>query len=244
MILGLIPARLKSTRLPEKPLEQLDGIPLIIHVYKRAKLSLSCDEIIVCTDSEKILKEVNHYGGKAIMTSEKHKNGTERISEVAKNFKARLVLDIQGDEPLLNPNDIDLVVNYHLDNDHFDIIVPSHPTFETIDNPNIVKIVSNEKGEVVYFSRSLIPNNFKKKQIIFNRHLSIVSFKPKILQDFSKLDISSLEKIEDIELLRALENKMKIGTFSIKGDSFSVDTQDDLTRAKEIIKNDPIRKLY
>ena len=101
-----------------------------------------------------------------------------------------------------------------------------------------------KKGEVVYFSRSLIPNNFKKKQIIFNRHLSIVSFKPKILQDFSKLDISSLEKIEDIELLRALENKMKIGTFSIKGDSFSVDTQDDLTRAKEIIKNDPIRKLY
>ena len=244
MILGLIPARLKSNRLPEKPLEQLDGIPLIIHVYKRAKLSLSCDEIIVCTDSEKILKEVNHYGGKAIMTSEKHNNGTERISEVAKNFKARLVLDIQGDEPLLNPNDIDLVVNYHLDNDHFDIIVPSHPTIEKIDNPNIVKIVSNEKGEVVYFSRSLIPNNFKKKQIIFNRHLSIVSFKPKILQDFFKLDISSLEKIEDIELLRALENKMKIGTFSIKGDSFSVDTQDDLTRAKEIIKNDPIRKLY
>ena len=244
MILGLIPARLKSSRLPEKPLEQLDGIPLIIHVYKRAKLSLSCDEIIVCTDSEKILKEVNRFGGKAIMTSEKHKNGTERISEVAKSYNAKLVLDIQGDEPLLNPNDIDLVVNYHLDNDHFDIIVPSHPTDEIIDNPNIVKIVSNEKGEVVYFSRSLIPNNFKQKSIIFNRHLSIVSFKPKVLQDFSKLEISSLEKIEDIELLRALENKMKIGTFSIKGDSFSVDTKDDLSKAKEIIKNDPIRKLY
>ena len=244
MILGLIPARLESTRLSEKPLKQLDGIPLIIHVYKRAQLSLSCDEIIVCTDSEKILKEVNRFGGKAVMTSRDHKNGTERISEVAKKFDAKLVLDIQGDEPLLNPNDIDLVVNYHLDNDHFDIIVPSHPTLEKIENPNIVKIVSNEIGEVVYFSRSLIPNNFKKEKIIFNRHLSIVSFKPKILQNFSKLEISSLEKIEDIELLRALENKMKIGTFSIKGNSFSVDTEEDLIKAKKIIKNDPIRKLY
>ena len=121
MILGLIPARLNSNRLPEKPLALLDGIPLIIHVYKRAKLSLGCDEIIVCTDSSKILNEVKRHGGKAIMTSKKHKNGTERISEVAKDFKTKLVLDIQGDEPLLNPNDIDVVVNYHLDNKHFEI---------------------------------------------------------------------------------------------------------------------------
>ncbi len=244
MILGLIPARLNSKRLPEKPLALLDGVPLIIHVYKRAKLSLSCDEIIVCTDSDKILNEVKRHGGKAIMTSKKHKNGTERISEIAKNFKPKLVLDIQGDEPLLNPNDIDVVVNYHLDNKHFEIIVPSHPTSEKIENPNIVKIVSNDQGEVVYFSRSLIPNNFKQKKILFHRHLSIVSFKPEILQKFSNLEISNLEKIEDIELLRALENKIKIGTLSIKGDSFSVDTKDDLLRARKIIKNDPIRKLY
>ena len=122
MILGLIPARLDSKRLPEKPLALLDGIPLIIHVYERAKLSLSCDEIIVCTDSDKILNEVKRHGGKAVMTSKKHKNGTERISEVAKNFKPKLVLDIQGDEPLLNPNDIDVVVNYHLDNSNFEIM--------------------------------------------------------------------------------------------------------------------------
>lgn len=244
MILGLIPARLDSKRLPEKPLALLDGMPLIIHVYERAKLSLSCDEIIVCTDSDKILNEVKRHGGKAVMTSKKHKNGTERISEVAKNFKPKLVLDIQGDEPLLNPNDIDVVVNYHLDNSNFEIIVPSHPTNEKIENPNIVKIVSNDKGEVVYFSRSLIPNNFKAKKVFFHRHLSIVSFKPETLQKFANLEPSNLEKIEDVELLRALENKIRIGTLSIKGNSFSVDTKDDLAKAKKIIKDDPIRKLY
>ena len=140
---------------------------------------------------------------------------------------------------LLNPNDIDVVVNYHLDNSNFEIIVPSHPTNEKIENPNIVKIVSNDKGEVVYFSRSLIPNNFKAKKVFFHRHLSIVSFKPETLQKFANLEPSNLEKIEDVELLRALENKIRIGTLSIKGNSFSVDTKDDLAKAKKLLKMIP-----
>ena len=122
MILGLIPSRLNSTRLKNKPLLEIDGLPIIVHTLKRAMLSKRLDKILVCTDSKKILDVVEKYGGNAILTSTKHKNGTERIAEVANKFNAKLIIDIQGDEPLVDQKDIDKVVDFHLKNKKFDVI--------------------------------------------------------------------------------------------------------------------------
>ena len=113
MILGLIPSRLNSTRLKEKPLLVVDGLPIIIHTLKRAQLSKKLDKVIVCTDHPKIIELVKKHGGDAVLTSKRHKNGTERIAEVAKKYKAKLVVDVQGDEPLVDPRDIDRVIDFH-----------------------------------------------------------------------------------------------------------------------------------
>ena len=110
MILGLIPSRLHSTRLKKKPLLEIDGLPIIVHTLKRSMLSKKLDKVIVCTDSEEIKKIVNDNGGEALLTSPDHKNGTERIAEIAKKFKSDLVVDIQGDEPLVSPYDIDKII--------------------------------------------------------------------------------------------------------------------------------------
>lgn len=244
MIIALIPSRLNSKRLKEKPLIELDGIPLIVHCYNRVKLSKKIDKVFVCTDSNKIKKVVEENGGDAILTSKKHKNGTERINEVAKKLNARLILDVQGDEPLINPKSIDKVINFHLKNKKFDIILPSVPFDPKNDNKNIVKNLFNYKKEILYLSRSLIPLNNFNKRIKYFKHSSIISFTKKALNNFCKLKQSPLEIIEGVELLRAVENNFKIGTFILNDKSFSVDVNYDLLKAMKKIKKDPIRKLY
>ena len=243
MILGLIPSRLNSSRLKEKPLLEIDGLPIIIHTLKRALLSKKLDKVIVCTDHKKIFDEVKKHGGEAMITSSKHKNGTERIAEVSKKFKSKLVVDIQGDEPLIDPSDIDKVIDFHLKNTNFDIVVPSMLT-KNPERNSLVKVLFNKKGKVLYFSRASIPYNFKNKSIKYYKDLSIVSFKPKILANFAKFDIGELEKIEGIELLRSLENNQSIGTFVSKSTSFSVDVNDDLLKAINEMHKNKIRKKY
>ncbi len=243
MILGLIPSRLNSSRLKEKPLLEIDGLPIIIHTLKRALLSNKLDEVIVCTDHKKIYDIVKYHGGNAMITSSKHVNGTERIAEVSKKFKAKLVVDIQGDEPLVDPRDIDRVIDFHLKNNHFDIVVPSMITANPERN-SLVKVLFNKKGRVIYFSRASVPYNFKNKKIEYFKDLSIVSFKQKALLDFSKFKMGRLEKIEGIELLRSLENNQSIGTFVSKSTSFSVDVNDDLLKAINEMPKNPIRKKY
>ena len=243
MILGLIPSRLNSTRLKKKPLLEIDGYPIIIHTLKRALLAKKLDRVIVCTDHKEIFNVVKKNGGEAIITSVNHKNGTERIAEVSKKFKSKLVIDIQGDEPLVDPKDIDKVVDFHLKNKNYDIVVPSMSTNKPERN-SLVKVVFNSKGKVLYFSRAAIPFNYKKKNITYFKDLSIVSFKPDVLKKFSKFKMGVLEAIEGIELLRALENDQSIGTFVSKSTSFSVDVNDDLLKAIDVMPLNPIRKKY
>ena len=243
MILGLIPSRLNSTRLKEKPLLEIDGLPIIIHTLKRAKLAKKLDKVIVCTDHKKIFEIVKDYGGDAIITSKKHRNGTERIASVAKKFKAKLIVDIQGDEPLVDPNDIDKVISFHLKNKNFDIVVPSMET-KTPERDSLVKVIFNKKGRIIYFSRAKIPYNYKNKKIKYFKDLSIVSFKQKALENFAKFKMGKLEQIEGIELLRSIENNQSIGTFVSKSTSFSVDVNDDLLKAINEMPKNPIRKKY
>ncbi len=243
MIIGLIPSRLNSKRLKKKPLLEINNLPIIVHTFKRACLAKKLDKIIVCTDSKEIRDIVKKNGGDCLLTSKKHKNGTERINEVAKKFKPKLIIDIQGDEPLLNPKHIDKVINFHLKNKKFDIILPTLK-FKNPDTKNIVKVVSDKKNKVLYLSRSVIPYPYKIKPKFYNKHLSIISFKPKALEKYCKSKETLNEKIEGIELLRALENNLSIGTFSLNSNTFSVDIKDDYLKAIEFFKKDKYRNAY
>ena len=141
MIIGLIPSRLNSKRLKEKPLLEIDKLPIIVHSFKRSKLSKKLDDVIVCTDHKRIVNVVKKYGGKATMTSKKHKNGTERIYEVAKKLKnVELIVDIQGDQPLINPTSIDKTIEFHQKNKNFDIVLASMLISEDPGNKSLVKI--------------------------------------------------------------------------------------------------------
>ena len=243
MILGLIPSRLNSTRLKHKPLLKIDGLPIIVHTFKRALLARKLDKVIVCCDDKKILDVVNKYGGQAILTSKNHRNGTERIYEVAKKIRPKLIIDIQGDEPLISPYHIDQVIDFHRKNYYVDIVLPTL-NIKLPESPSLIKVVTNSKKEAMYLSRAKIPYEFKNKQKNFKKHLSIISFKPEALIKFSKSKETTLEKIEGIELLRALEIGLKIKTIELKGDSFSVDEYEDYLRAKEKMKSDVFFKKY
>ena len=243
MILALIPSRLNSTRLTKKPLLEIDGLPIIVHTFKRVLLSKKIDKVIVCTDSNEIKNVVEEYGGEAILTSKKHKNGTERIAEVAKKFKARLVIDIQGDEPLVDPTDIDKVIAYHQKNSKYDIILPIKKT-KNADDKSLIKVVYTNKKKIMYFSRAQIPYNFKNKKINYFKDLSVISFKPNALQNFAKCKPSLLEITEGIELLRALENDLSIGTFISKGSSFGVNIKQDFLKAVSLMPKNKFRKFY
>ena len=245
MIIGLIPSRLNSKRLKEKPLLLIDQIPIIVHAYKRAKLAKKLDEVIVCTDHKKIVDVVTNYGGKAILTSKKHKNGTERIFEVAKTFKkAELIIDIQGDQPLIDPKAIDKTIDFHKRNKHFDIVLPSMPIKYDVENRNLVKAIFAKNGKLIYFSRAKTPFNYKNTKVTYYKNLSIISFKPDALKKFYYSKMGLIEKIEGIELLRALENNLSIGSFSTKGNDFAVDVNEDLMKAIDLMPKDKIRKLY
>tara|TARA_A100000164_G_C21931365_1_gene785794 strand:- start:645 stop:1388 length:744 start_codon:yes stop_codon:yes gene_type:complete len=244
-VLGLIPTRLGSTRLPSKPLLEINGIPLIIHTYKRAKLSKKFDDLIICCDDNKILKVAKRFKAKCILTSKHHKNGTERIAEALLKQKTSydLIVDIQGDEPLVSPKHIDKVIDYHKKNLSADIVLPTLK-IKFAENQNIVKVVTDNKKNVLYLSRAKIPLEFKNKSPFFKKHLSIISFKKDALIKYSKSNKSNLEKIEDIELLRALETGLKIKTIDLIGDSFSIDVMADFIKAKKKFKTDKISKRY
>ena len=218
---------------------------LIVHVYKRANLSKMLNDVYVCCDDRKIYETVNRYGGKAILTSKKHKNGTERIAEGDKILKKKydLIIDIQGDEPLINPKHINDVINFHKKNFNIDIIVPSLK-IKNSQNENIVKVIKDKNKNVLYFSRSSLPYSFKMKTSNLQKHLSIISFKTKALQTYAKYKQTFLEKVEGIELLRALEIVLKIKSPNLSGDSFSIDVKEDYVKAKIRFEKDRFYKLY
>jgi|TARA_B110000238_G_C16022339_1_gene393778 3-deoxy-manno-octulosonate cytidylyltransferase (CMP-KDO synthetase) len=243
--IGLIPTRLNSTRLPQKALLEINNIPLVIHTYKRAKLSKKLSDVYICCDDEKIKSVAEKFGAKVMMTSQNHSNGTERINEVYKKLKKEydFVVDIQGDEPLISPYHIDEVINFHTKNIDADIILPTLQIKPT-NNTNIIRVLLNNKNEVLYLSRADIPLNYKKDKKKSLKHLSILSFKPSALEQFAKAKKTYLESIEDIELLRALEIGLKIKSIKLTGDSFSVDVYDDYKKSRLRMSKDKFFKIY
>jgi len=243
--IGLIPTRLASRRLPRKSLKLLGGIPVIIHTYRRAKLAKKLKDVFICCDSKEVFDVAKKYNAEAIMTSKKHKCGTDRISEALKKIKKKYdqIINIQGDEPLIDPQNIDNVIQFHRKNKKYDIILPNLKT-KFINNPHVVRLIFNKNNEVIYITRSSTPYQFIKKTEFIYKHLSIISFKPKKLAEYASKSQSGLELIEDIELLRAVDLGFKIKTFSLKGDSFSIDVYQNLVDARKKIQKDKHYKIY
>ena len=224
----LIPSRLNSTRLPGKALLDIGGLPMVVRVFKQAEKCMDVAEVYVCTDNNDISKVVQSYGGKVIMTSSNHENGTTRIAE-AKTFlpKYDLYIDVQGDEPFINPAHITEVIRCH-EQYKPDIVLPVLSINETKNSD--VKVVTDISGRVLYLSRSSIPFHHHRKSE-YLKHLSIISFSPNAIDKYASLPMSSLESVEGVELLRAVENGMHIQTVKLVGDSFSIDTKVDYERA-------------
>ena len=243
-VVGLIPVRLESKRLPGKALLDLDGLPLIIHTAKRAMLSKSVDEVYVCTDSKKIVTACKKYSVKTIKTKKNFVNGTERIASIASKFKNSLIIDIQGDEPLIKPSYIDTLVAAHKKViKKADIIIPTIEMLYHSDETNI-RVLTSKSNRVLYLTRSKTPFQYISNIKTISKHVSVISFTSEGLQNYKRLKRSFYEQIEDIELLRAVENDMKVYSIKLEGNSFSVDINEDYLRAKIAMKTDPIRKMY
>jgi 3-deoxy-manno-octulosonate cytidylyltransferase (CMP-KDO synthetase) len=244
-VLGIIPSRYKSTRLPGKPLIKINGISMIERVYKRAMKAKLVDELIVATDDIKIFNEVKRFGGKVMMTSSRHQSGTDRIAEVASKTNYEIIVNIQGDEPLIPPTNIDKIVAPMLKDRNLNVATLAFRfknIYEVMDINN-VKVVLDVNGFSLYFSRSIIPFN-RNQSIVkldlnktrYYKHIGLYAFRKDYLLRFAKMKPSDLEKSEKLEQLRIIENGDKIKVVITTLDSHSVDTKQDLEKIKSYFK--------
>ena len=237
--LCIIPARYASTRLPGKPLKDICGKPMICRVFERASLAKSVDEVIVATDDERIWQAVEKNDGRAMMTRADHKTGTDRLAEVAeKFFDVEVIVNVQGDEPLIESNLIDeLVAQFEFDSElqMATVAVELHDENE-MKNPNNVKVIMDKKNNALYFSRSLIPypRNIGKAKVY--KHIGIYAYRRNFLLNYAKMDSTPLEESESLEQLRALENGYKIRVIKSDCQFIGVDTEEDLKLVNEIWK--------
>ena len=237
----VIPARFGSTRLPGKPLVLLAGKPMIQHVYERAKLAEQADRVIVATDDERIVKAVESFGGTARMTRPDHRTGTERVAEVAAHEKGDIFVNVQGDEPLLDPVAVDTAVNALLEEPAAVISTVATPikTPADIMDPNIVKTVLDFDNNSLYFSRAPIPwvrDTASKIQVRHLKHLGLYVFQREALLEYPTLPQGELERIEQLEQLRWLENGWKIRVAEVEHDAVSVDVPEDVARVEKLLQ--------
>jgi 3-deoxy-manno-octulosonate cytidylyltransferase (CMP-KDO synthetase) len=243
-VLGIIPSRLKSSRLPNKPLHMVLGLPLIVHVYKRACMSKSLTDLIVATDSIEILELIESHGGKAMLTSTDHRNGTERMAEVMNLYPDfDYYTLINGDEILLNPLSIDTSIKTLINNEYADASILAVPfTFEN--SPSDFKIVCNSKNEVMYISRNDIPSSARNSVEHRLKAYHVMTFKPMTIANYILMNKTPLEKIEDHEHLRLLENGYKIVCTVVNDKCISLDMPSDLPIIESYLKVDLIYPMY
>ena len=234
----IIPARYGSTRLEGKPLLKVLDKPVIQWVYEKALQAKFSDEVIVATDDERILNAVKAFGGKAEMTRSDHKCGSDRIREVAERHpEFKYIVNLQGDEPLIEPESIDSVIKNVKDDEKADIstLIRILKTDDEINNPNLVKCVIDKFGFALYFSRSKIPFERNKACSYFYGHIGIYGYKREALIKMTDLEQTPLEKTESLEQLRALENGLKIKTSVVDFVPVGIDTLDDLNKFKSLV---------
>lgn len=235
--IGIIPARYGATRFEGKVLADLMGKPVVQHVYEMAKRSKMLDDLIVATDDERILKVVKDFGGKVTLTSVDQPTGTDRLTEVVNPIDVKVIVNIQGDEPLIHHTMIDELVRTMLDNESIDMatVIKKIDDKDEIMNPNVVKVVIDRDGFALYFSRSPIPFERSEQSKSFYKHLGLYAYTKDFLFTFTNLPKSELEKVESLEQLRALEHGYRIKTIETKFETVGVDTPEDLEKAKRLL---------
>lgn len=237
----VIPSRYGSIRLPGKPLIQLAGRPLILHVLKRAKEIAGVDRVIVATDDERIVKAIEQEGEEAMMTPTDLKTGSDRVGWVIKNLECDIVVNLQGDEPLIDTAAVQQAIEaLKLDNElHVATLGCPLQSKKTWRDPNVVKIITDEKHNALYFSRESIPyfrnGKFEYLDGLY-QHLGVYIFKREFLLKFLEWKSSPLELAEKLEQLRILAKGYKIKVIPTKSPSFGVDTQDDIEKVEEMLK--------
>ncbi|MBI3600911.1 MAG: 3-deoxy-manno-octulosonate cytidylyltransferase [Nitrospinae bacterium] len=260
-IIAIIPARYDSTRFPGKPLAMINGKPIIQYVWEAASRASLISRAAIATDDERIFKKVKEFGGEAWMTSAHHTTGTDRITEVAKKIEADIIVNVQGDEPLIEPAVIDEAVKPLLNNS--EIFMATLKTriinSEELNDPNVVKVVTDRDGFALYFSRFPIPYVREQGQgaslplqvvsrggkgqgydinssALHCKHIGLYVYRKDFLLKFAQMKPTPLEEAEKLEQLRVLENGYKIKVVETAYQSVGVDTPEDLERVKEILK--------
>ena len=247
-VVAIIPVRMSSTRFPGKPLVDILGLSMVEHVRVRTQLSSIIDDVIVATCDQEIIEEVERSGGKAVMTSCLHTRCTGRIAEAAENLDADIIVNVQGDEPLLYPEMFESLIAPLVEDDQLvcsNMASIIHTDEENIDE-NIVKVVHNLENNIIYLSREPIPSTRKYQKKGFKRHkqLGLMAFRRDFLLHFTQLQPTPLEIIESIDMLRALEYGYQIRMVETTSETVGVDTPEDLKRAVILMKNDSLFASY
>jgi 3-deoxy-manno-octulosonate cytidylyltransferase (CMP-KDO synthetase) len=231
----VIPARLASTRFPAKALAPLNGKPILQHVWERTSQARYLKNVLIATDDETIASVCRKFGAQVRMTSPSHPSGTDRVAEVASAYRHELVVNVQGDEPLIDPSAIDAAVLAALDDEE----IPMTTLAKRIDNPseicnpNVVKVVSDRTGRAIYFSRNPIPFDRSGGATYF-KHIGLYVYRREFLLEYPSLPVGPLEQAERLEQLRALENGYRIRVAETEYESMGVDTPEDLARMEAL----------
>lgn len=245
-IIGIIPARMGSTRFPGKPLTRIRGITMIEHVYRRSQMAASLSELCVATCDAEIADEVRRFGGRVAMTSSVHTRCTDRIAEAAQHLSGEVVVNIQGDEPLVRPEMLDAVAQPLVK----DPTLPCSTLIRLIEdeaslnNPNVVKVVFDKRGHALYFSREAIPSAKMGQKKSAYKQIGILAFRRDYLLEFARLPETPLEQAESVDLMRAVENAHPVQTVPSPFESFGVDRPQDVGGIEAILDHDPLFARY
>ncbi len=244
-ITAIIPARFASSRLPGKPLADIHGKPMIQWVYERTSRACHVDRVIVATDDRRIFDAVESFNGTAMMTRANHPSGTDRLAEVAERINADIVVNVQGDEPLIDPRMIDQAIEPFLADKALQMgtLKSALERIEDFSNPNVVKVVTDGNGSALYFSRSPLPfprdhdinDSSLLEEVPVFKHVGLYVYRRDFLISFSRLPRTPLEITESLEQLRALENGFRIKVVETEHVSHGVDTAEDLVRVREAL---------
>jgi len=236
----LIPARYASTRLPGKPLADIGGRPMVEHVYRRAAAARLVDAVVVATDDERVRRAVEAFGGIACMTRADHQSGTDRLAEAASGLPCEVVVNVQGDEPLLAPEAIDEAVAALLEDPSTQMATLCRPIGEPseFEDPNVVKVVRDRSGFALYFSRAPIPYPRRAADPAL-KHIGLYVYRREFLLRLAALEPTPLEAAESLEQLRALEHGFRIRVVESAHDSVGVDTPADLDRVRRLVASAP-----
>jgi len=247
-IVCVIPARMGSSRFPGKPLAKIVGRPMIEHVYWRCRMCKKVDEVLVATCDEEIAEVTQKFGGRAIMTSSLHQRASDRVAEVAQSIQADIFVMVQGDEPMIFPEMIDLALGPLLDDPKVLCVNLAAPiqSEQEFNDPNTIKVVMAQNGDALYFSREPIPT---RQRLAFGhfpayKQVCVIPFRRDFLSKYTALEPTPLEQAESIDMLRALEHGYPVRLVKTDYITQSVDTPEDLARVETLMQNDPIFSQY